>query len=168
MNRENLEKLGRYLANLSPSYQREHFNMRVFATHNGLSLEPRQIRDELTSHICGTAACAIGHIPVVFPDEFRKNRNKHWWALAYKILGVTSEWLFAATWGRSKVPFNRTSWAVADRIACTLERNGTPSQWISWGEENELRPDWSGAAVRAGWVTPARRKYQRSTLKEFA
>jgi hypothetical protein len=160
VNRRNLEKLGKYLANLSYEYNEKHFDMHAYIKHRGNRLSVAQITDEFDKCICGTVACAVGHIPVVFPIIFKKFKQESaaagsvsgWAYLSERALGElderTWEWFFSAWWGQARHPYyQRTSWAVADRIAYWLDGNGP----LSWSESLDKAPN--GYAVKKGWIT---------------
>lgn len=173
MNRVNLEKLGRYLAQRTLKYNEKHFNMNVFFTHRGQQEPPDGALDVIDTHWCGTAACAMGHIPVLFRKEtvdyITHAQYPNWYNLGAEVLGVDQNdamrlwsFLFDPDWsGHLVCPYDRTSFAAADRIAYVLyEHEGDFEQENKNLFDSEIRvrhmPKAYGAAKRAGWIRKER------------
>jgi hypothetical protein len=174
--RKNLEKLGKYLAKLDYRHNIRYFDMRVFLKHNGDQIDPVEVKDELTNHICGTSACAVGHAPIALPREFRalmkelgsRNNydNTNWFNIASGLFGVGYksestdpngklwEWLFDMNWGLEyQNDYTTTSWSVADRIAYAFEHDVTN---FSWTERWDVAQQIKGLCVEAGYVSQRR------------
>lgn len=160
VSRRRLTKLAKYLVKLSPEYNAEHFRMSTFYRHNDEEEFPSDAIDTFKHHICGTAACAIGHIPVVFPELTREvcegsysySKNDVWRALSGAVLGIGMseivwEFLFGADWGYRTDKYQRTSWAVADRIAYYLDGDYRQASIRSQGTASKYR------SAEKGWTT---------------
>lgn len=171
MNRKNLERLGCYLANLSPSYVKKHFDMRHFFEHNKSSESPADAVETVKTHFCGTVACAVGHIPMALPeiDFSHYYWGSSWWRVSADILGISSidreglwEFLFSMLWGTShwaETEYDKTAYAAADRIAYVLFEVKEPD-FVSHTDMGKAY----GAAKRAGWVK--RQKMTRKVMQD--
>ena len=104
MNIKNLITLADYLYNLPDDYER--FEMKFFYCSNVIQdiIQPQEVN---RSRSCGTAACAIGHIPNALPEEFKdfikEYRYLNWYGVSEYVLEMMSynkywEFLFGAEW----------------------------------------------------------------------
>jgi hypothetical protein len=158
MNRKNLEKHGRFMANLSGEDNRNHFDMGDWVHRDNTSIaDPEKILEFDNGLPCGTTACGVGYIPIVFPELFVKHVNDYgsdspvrWHTLANEVfeIGPYFQFLFSAFWSSKSDRFQRTSWALADRIAFLLYcSEGTDLVSLNY---DEIDTEYS--AVSAGWI----------------
>lgn len=177
VHRDNLEKLGRYLANLTPKHNEEHFNMRKFAEHDYEAFipTPENIEKYYKRCYCGTVGCAVGHAPLAMPKEFMeaikeidfvKACTDAWGEISEELFGLPCssykwDWLFGGAWAYDYNHYAHTSWAVADRII-----------WLMSGcydeEESQAAQmtDATGLAVKKGWTTERKHKLHLSYLSK--
>jgi hypothetical protein len=155
-NRSRWIKFGKHLTNLSEEYQRTHFNMSWYLSHNGEDYDIQHAETFFNENFCGTTACAIGHLPVIFPGLFKKARAEAWDDLETAILGYTPygawDFLFGGDWSDAKLHYDRTSWAVADRIAYILK--APPADHPGDYHHLKLFGKWRGYSVRHRWIDP--------------
>ena len=164
MNRKNIIKLARVMATLDAEYNTRHFNMWAFLMHNDewIAVDDVIADKLLSSCICGTVACAIGHLPIIFPRKARdigarmagESITRGWNELCEEILDIdnTTEsklwcFLFGSEWSRAYPMYHQTSWAVADRIAYILD-GGEPFPSYYAAKLEKTR----GLCVDKGWV----------------
>jgi hypothetical protein len=190
----NLVKLGKYLAKLSKAHNLNHFRMAHFATHSYADGDERRdpywhdafeeipvtkIQGIIKDCFCGTAACAVGHVPLCMPKEFKRAmallpkadleadndvRSEVWAHLSYHLFGFKTamedswQFLFGGIWQTSDTPYYRTSWAAADRIAYYLQH---PAHDYSY--KHDAMDDAVGASTQEGWIT---RKLHEQHLRD--
>jgi hypothetical protein len=180
--RANLEKLGRYLANLSPAHNKKHFDMTQYFSHDddafSCAKQGREALEIAQHHFCGTIACAIGHAPKAMPDEFARLVKEYpavssiyhqqaWELTSEHLVGVPAagalwRFLFGPDWGEAEAYYLSTSWAAADRIAYYLEYKSPPYNWY----QSDV---FVGCALKAGWITDAKHKANlRNAERVFA
>ncbi len=163
--RKNLERLGRYLANLPVKYVREHFEMTDWFMHNYTSVvRVDKAIEIMETHQCGAVACAIGHAPFALPDV--DMREMSWTTISDEVFGVhyhtkLGQQLFSSFWADQDEmqEYDGTAYAVADRIAAYLFENA-PVLGGHFSVREQVMERAYGAARRAGWV-----KRQRMTRK---
>jgi hypothetical protein len=189
--RDNLEKLGRYLAKLSPKHNKEHFNMRIFFTHGSHSYSNEKLDKAVViaeTHFCGAAACAIGHMPLAMPELVKDwlkehqhelnsfGSNRQWISMSTDLLGISTyssdergdlwNYLFGPIWARCDIGYNRTSWAAADRIAHYLSGKEIPNRY-DYVEESRTMFGARGAAMRAGWIAASKHSNNGKAAKRM-
>jgi hypothetical protein len=172
--RENLEKLGRYLAKLTADHNVRHFRMEEFMFHYG-KMEDEELVGTITTlnalklvkeHFCGTSACALGHIPLAMPREFKRIEFVGWNQIAWQLFGIDRydpEWdfLFGGHWSYVVDPYYRTSWAAADRIGYILTHDND-------GYSSDDMKDAEGTAMQLGWITKRKHSMNLSAAKKIA
>jgi hypothetical protein len=127
--------------------------MTNYLTHNEnkvVSVQQAISEKLLSDCLCGTAACAIGHMPLLFPITAKRITSSYsikfslWDHLCKEVTGIGRgylwSYLFGPHWARDR-NYDSTSWAVADRIA----------YYLRTGRHDKERP--YGESVRAGWIS---------------
>jgi hypothetical protein len=121
-------------------------------------MDPNEAPRILNTHICGTVACALGHTPAAFPDFNWDAYTKNWWGVAEDFFGITGlgelrplwSFLFGPYWAfNCDADYDKTSYAVADRIAAVLYEDFQVEDHRPYEGMDKVY----GAAKRAGWIT---------------
>jgi len=103
MHKENLLKLAEYLDKIPTDYK--HFGMECFMVNDeGCSIEVDEVTKASYQH-CGTAACAVGHAPLVKGLEIRPT-DCDWNDYCERIFAIDPfsskfEWMFGGSWHHS-------------------------------------------------------------------
>lgn len=122
MNRENLEKLARFLWNLPEEDATKRFDMKDFNTRHGSPLS--LVGDK---EICETASCAVGWGPTAGILPTKEDSTWVDYCDNHICEGNTPEWywMFSSAWRE----IDNTPKGAAKRIFWLLE-NGVPTRYM--------------------------------------
>jgi hypothetical protein len=188
--RNNTVKLGKYLANLSAAYNVQHFRMGDYLNHfksadlwgdRASIIYADNVMKIIEECFCGTSACAVGHIPMVLKEQYKRviklRPEIDWIDLATMILLVEFDnardyddpkygeysFLFGGHWEDASDPYARTSWAAADRLAYSLDDKFKYSEYGMGDTMDGI----TGYAVKAGWVTQEQHNLHLDQAEKF-